>query len=215
MDLGRIKRDLRPFRLGEGARSKKAVPKLARIKGPKTGISQFVCGVCGLAPAGILKRVVGAEYVCDAGCLRKIQGGFDRGFVGYARGLMAPGWLGSERFGKCGVRTDLGHYCRSRWEANVARWLLWQGLEYCYEPAVFDLDGEGYCPDFWVREWKVWLEVKGLWYGKARRKVRKFLAQNPKDKLVIVDQALYTQIGKEYKQAHKDGKVQGFEAWEQ
>jgi len=218
MDLGRIRRGQGMFNLDGSQQPKKKATRLHRSAGPKTNISNFTCGTCGISPAGLLKRVTGAEYVCGAACLRRLgekaSTGQDRGFIGYPRGLENPGWTGSDKFGKCGVRSDLGHYVRSRWEANVGRWLLWQKLEYCYEPQVFDLDGEGYCPDFWVRDWRVWFEVKGLWHARSRRKVKNFLQQNPKDRLVIVDAALYQELGREYKSVFKAGDVKGLLAWE-
>jgi predicted nuclease of restriction endonuclease-like RecB superfamily len=112
-----------------------------------------------------------------------------------------------------GYRPDLGHYVRSKWEANVARWLLWKGKEYCYEPEVFQVGGRGYCPDFWVYDWKIWLEVKGLWSGGAREKVGEFLRDGSR-KLVVVEKELYERLGREYRKAYRNGSIQNLSKWE-
>ena len=39
--------------------------------------------------------------------------------------------------GKHSFRKDLHHYCRSKWEANYCRYLLWLGKKYQYEPKTF------------------------------------------------------------------------------
>lgn len=61
-----------------------------------------------------------------------------------------------------GVRFDLGHLCRSSWEANYARILLHEGIAYEYEPERFPIDvlGKIYIPDFKLGD-GYYVEVKG------------------------------------------------------
>lgn len=176
----------------------------------------FVCAVCGIRPAGLHQRVPYATYVCDGECLTRYgelgKNVRPRGYRGRVNGRERPDWLVD--YPTAGYRPDLGHYVRSRWEANLARWLLWKGKEYCYEPEVIQVAGEGYCPDFWIYEWRLWLEAKGLWSGRARRKVKMFLFERSMERLVIVDRALYGELGKEYKKAFREGRVQGLLGWE-
>lgn len=68
-----------------------------------------------------------------------------------------------------GIREDIGHYVRSSWEANVARILKFESIDYVYEPDVFKLTDEErvyhYIPDFKVKD--RYIEVKGWWNEKA------------------------------------------------
>lgn len=73
-----------------------------------------------------------------------------------------------------GYRDDLGHNCRSRWEANVARLFLALGWDYEYEPQRFEvrlLDGgrSSYLPDFLVAG-RLWVEVKGRMRDRDRER---------------------------------------------
>lgn len=56
-------------------------------------------------------------------------------------------------------------YCgtvyRSRTEARWAVFFDFLGVEVEYEPQHFNLDGDNYLPDFWIPEWRIWMEVKG------------------------------------------------------
>lgn len=47
------------------------------------------------------------------------------------------------------------------WERGFARWLDSKGLDWDYEPKVLRLsDGHRYIPDFWVAEWRTFIELK-------------------------------------------------------
>lgn len=67
--------------------------------------------------------------------------------------------------GKGGVREDIGHYVRSRWEANVCRICLKMGRKYKYEPKRFYItinDVEyTYCPDLYFPDKDLYYEIKG------------------------------------------------------
>jgi len=57
-----------------------------------------------------------------------------------------------------------------KWERGFARWLDEQHVSWSYEPCVLLLsNGRRYVPDFWVEEWKMFIELKGthLDVGKA------------------------------------------------
>lgn len=52
-------------------------------------------------------------------------------------------------------------------ELGFARWLDEQELTWTYEHDVLLLStGEHYIPDFWVEEWKTYIEIKGFLYHK-------------------------------------------------
>ena len=73
---------------------------------------------------------------------------------------------------------------RSRWEANIARWLNYKKKEWKYEPEVFFFEGikhgtVSYLPDFKVGT--LWLEVKGQLDPKGKTAVRRFKKFYPKE----------------------------------
>lgn len=93
---------------------------------------------------------------------------------------------------KDGFRPDLGHYVRSRWEANFARWLRLQGVPYVYEPRRFDLGSTTYLPDFETAD--VFYEVKGYMSDKAREKIERFRTLYPTKPLIVVGPDEYNEI---------------------
>lgn len=54
-----------------------------------------------------------------------------------------------------------GYTFRSRQEARWAVFFDYLGVEYEYEKEGFDLPCGYYLPDFWIPEWKAWIEIKG------------------------------------------------------
>ena len=110
-----------------------------------------------------------------------------------------------------GIRKDLGIYLRSSWEANVARWLNYQGLMWIYEPKVFYFEGiksgtMTYCPDFYLPRDDIWLEVKGQMIPEARTAIRRFKKFFPEEfcKLRAITGSLKTQATKFF----RDPKIQ-------
>ena len=96
-----------------------------------------------------------------------------------------------------GIREDIGHYVRSRWEANFARTLLTEGKEYEYEPKTFEFPcGTTYTPDFKVDD--MYYEVKGWWTAKARKKVELFREHYPDIELKIVGPDEYNELEAKY-----------------
>ena len=53
-----------------------------------------------------------------------------------------------------------GYRFRSRLEARWAVFFDALGVKYEYEKEGFDLDGMWYLPDFWLPEFKTWIEIK-------------------------------------------------------
>jgi len=93
--------------------------------------------------------------------------------------------------GKVSFRTDLGHICRSMWEANIARCLIHCNIPYKYEPQVFVLESRLYIPDFYLPTVDLWLEVKGNWFEGDREKVDLFRVLYPDERLVVIDEPIY------------------------
>lgn len=55
-----------------------------------------------------------------------------------------------------------GYRFRSRLEARWAVFFDALGVKYQYEPEGFDLDGEWYLPDFYLNEFKLFVEIKPI-----------------------------------------------------
>lgn len=108
----------------------------------------------------------------------------------HAFGKLPPIGSGTARGG---YRKDLGHYVRSSWEANVARWLIFNKYTYEYEPETFLFDGFSYTPDFYVPSLNQYIEVKGHWRDGSRKKVDAFIALGYK--LWIIDEKEYAKLG--------------------
>jgi len=69
---------------------------------------------------------------------------------------------------------------RSNWEIIIAKNLDKNNIKWQYEPKIFNLgDGDAYAPDFYLPELDKWLEIKGFMYDHSRKKIQKFIQQQP------------------------------------
>ena len=100
-----------------------------------------------------------------------------------------------------GIRRDLGHFCRSSWEANVARVYRWQGIQYEHEPSryVFSVNGvrTGYTPDFILAD-GTHIEVKGYWWPGYREKFEQFRRLHPEIKVELIEKVQYLQLKRDF-----------------
>ena len=102
---------------------------------------------------------------------------------------------------KAGRREDLGVTVRSGWEANVARWLNYQGIEWEYEPTRFHFPikrgTKSYAPDFWLPNYMggKWLEVKGYLPQQDKTRMKRFKLHCPDEftKLVVITGSAVTE----------------------
>jgi hypothetical protein len=96
------------------------------------------------------------------------------------------------KFGKTGFRKDLGIFVRSTWEANMMRIYKYLGLTVEYEPKSFKLsDGRTYRPDFFIKDTKQWIEVKGHWFGDAYERFIMFKQEYPNICIQVIDLRRY------------------------
>lgn len=64
---------------------------------------------------------------------------------------------------KSGFRKDLKKFFRSASEANFARYLNKLHISWIYEPEWFKLsNNKHYCPDFYLPEFDMYIEIKGF-----------------------------------------------------
>ena len=111
-------------------------------------------------------------------------------------GAMVHTWSDGKRY-RSGMRPDVGHYCRSSWEANVARVLAALRLAYEYEPVTFRMGDIHYTPDFRV-EGRYWIEVKGWMRDEAAAKIAAFRTAYPAETLVVIDKPIYDAMTREW-----------------
>lgn len=111
-----------------------------------------------------------------------------------AKGRPCPKNAGA---GKQGYREDIGHFVRSRWEANVCRIHQYSGQSYLYESKRFDLGDTTYCPDLLVfpgTEREYYEEIKGYKSPEWLKKEAKFRKMYPDIKLEVIDSEKYGKI---------------------
>ena len=88
---------------------------------------------------------------------------------------------------------------RSQLEEKVADLLVELGVDYDYESEKLKYIIEHtYCPDFILTN-GVYLECKGYWDSKDRRKVKQVIKDNPDVDLRMVFQSPYNKISKRSK----------------
>jgi hypothetical protein len=98
-----------------------------------------------------------------------------------------------------GFRKDLNHICRSSWEANFARILKYEKIDYLYEKITFDIyDNKTYTPDFFVPKKNIFYEIKG--YGKKDDfKKIKYVFDTYGKTVVLIDPKEYNKLKEQYK----------------
>jgi hypothetical protein len=91
-----------------------------------------------------------------------------------------------------GKRADLNNqYFRSNWEANYARILNEQKINWVYEPETFTLsNGTTYTPDFKIDE-KKFVELKGWFDNDSKQKIELFLKEYPDYELDLIGETEY------------------------
>ena len=106
---------------------------------------------------------------------------------------------------KSGIRKDLGQYFRSAWEANIARILDYEDIEWEYECKRFffkeEVDGVlSYQPDFYLPQFNKWIEVKGWMDEKSKIRLKLFAEQYPEENnnLILVDEKFYKDLYREF-----------------
>jgi len=101
-----------------------------------------------------------------------------------------------------GIRQDLGHYVRSRWEANICRLLKYLGIRYLFESDVFKLSNKEdryiYIPDIKIAE-KTYIEVKGWETPKAKIKRELMAEQYPNIEVIYIEEPTYKYLSNKYK----------------
>lgn len=189
-----------------------------RQGGPKLNVNPRQCRICGsiFAPIGYKDK---AKY-CSRHCMGKARADFCAELGKKMRGkslsketrrklsVAASKRNANSQYtkGRGGTRKDLGHYVRSRWEANVARYFKLLYGSYKYEPETFSLEttNKFYCytPDFKVGD--TYYEVKGYWDRKSVLKRKLFSQQYSDLKIKYIGPTEYNMIKSNYSHLIKE-----------
>ena len=108
---------------------------------------------------------------------------------------------------KGGKRIDLNNqYFRSSWEANIARILNYEDIEWKYEYKRFYFEDESehilsYQPDFYLPQFNKWIEVKGWMDEKSKIRLEKFAKEYQEENinLIIIDEEFYNALSEEFR----------------
>jgi hypothetical protein len=95
-------------------------------------------------------------------------------------------------------------YFRSRWEANIARYLTHKGIEWEFEKDTFWFDNikrgvRSYTPDFFLPNDGKYIEIKGWWDAKSKTKQKRMKKYHPDIIVEYWDGKIYNEIEKEFK----------------
>lgn len=90
--------------------------------------------------------------------------------------------------------TNSGIAVRSSWKLFICNLLSRLGINWEYEPQVFDLGFASYRPDLYLPNYNVWIEIKGYWRNGEREKVEAFSKLYP---LLLIDEQAYQEIVKD------------------
>jgi hypothetical protein len=104
--------------------------------------------------------------------------------------------------GKSGFREDIGHFVRSTWEANFARWLRYLDIPYIYEPKGFRLsNGKVYILDFCIypdSDIPTYIEIKGYKNNEFMDKYNLFCSDYPNIEVGLICSDDYRCIEKQW-----------------
>lgn len=99
-----------------------------------------------------------------------------------------------------GVRSDLGMYFRSTWEANFARIQNFLNKKWSYERDTFQLEESmSYTPDFFVEDENLYYEIKGRWTEKAKRQLTLMSIKFPNVIVKVIDYVEYSKLKELYR----------------
>lgn len=100
-------------------------------------------------------------------------------------------------------------FFRSKWEANVARTLDFQGRRWEYETKTFWFEkikkgARSYTPDFYLPDENLFIEVKGWWDAKSLTKKKRMAKYYPEIKIEYWDSQMYRALERQLSALLKD-----------
>lgn len=88
-------------------------------------------------------------------------------------------------------------YYRSWYEVYVARCLWFNEINFEYETRFIFVKNRPYTPDFWLPEYRSFIEVKGFWGMSSKKKFK--MALSVEDRLFLLPWHLYSSFKSRYK----------------
>lgn len=88
--------------------------------------------------------------------------------------------------------TTKGNKFRSTWELAFAKACDMAGVKWRYEPRTFHLKRTTYTPDFYLPQYKLYVEIKGYMLNNFWRKIIQFHKRYPKKRIVILDRKVFS-----------------------
>lgn len=76
---------------------------------------------------------------------------------------------------------------RSSYEYLFAKWLNKNKIKWHYESKTFDLGNTTYTPDFYLPDTDTYIEIKGYWLPKAKKKFKLFKHKFPNIIIQIIE----------------------------
>lgn len=100
--------------------------------------------------------------------------------------------------GRCQWYEVAGQKVQGTWEKNIAEKLesfgvLWEKLKCNKHTLKYFLDGKerNYTPDFYLKDYDVYLEVKGHWWGDDREKMKAVSFAHPHKNIILIERPEY------------------------
>lgn len=146
----------------------------------------LVCGLC-KSKYKVLPYMAKKRKFCGTPCASKVLG----------RLTTSP----KASKGKNGIRKDIDSVINfySTWEANVARVYNLVNIKWEYAPKRFDLGEHTYRPDFYLIDYKIFVEVKNFMSDYSLKRDTLFRQKFPNIPLDLIMKEEYTEITKNYK----------------
>ena len=84
---------------------------------------------------------------------------------------------------------------RSNWEIKYAKYLDENNIKWLYESKRFDLGNTTYTPDFYLPKTNEYIEIKGYFPDKCKKKLNKFRVLYPKENFSILQGKELSNLG--------------------
>ena len=94
-----------------------------------------------------------------------------------------------------------GQKVQGTWERNCAlkfeeKNIVWEKLKTNQHTFQYEMNGKlkSYTPDFYLKEYDVYLEIKGYWWGEDRKKMDIVLEKYKDKKIIVIEKEKYEKI---------------------
>ena len=105
--------------------------------------------------------------------------------------------------GKCKWYKVNGTKVQGTWERDIALILEENNISWIKPTTAnhlirYDIEGQtkSYTPDFYLKEYNVYLEIKGHWWGNDRDKMDAVFKQHPEKNIVLIEGDLFKKLSK-------------------